>query len=66
MEVPPDVMTGGWEHYRLTGFDERDLGGMLRRLDQIGEGEVLYKRAIPEGVTDDSFLIPEQPIWTAD
>src|SRR5712692_9274151 len=57
MEVPPDVMTGGWEHYRLIGFDEHDLVGMLRRLDQIGKAEVLYKKAIPEGVTDDSFLI---------
>ncbi len=57
MEVPPEVMTDGWEHYRLIGFDERDLPGMLRRLDQIGKAEVLYKNTIQEGVTDDSFLI---------
>lgn len=57
MQVPPEVMTDGWEHYRLIGFDEHDLGGMLRRLDQIGKAEVLYKKSIPEGVTDDSFLI---------
>ncbi len=57
MEVPPDVMAGGWEHYRLIGFDEHDLAGMLRRLDQIGKAEVLYKSSIKEGVTDDSFLI---------
>jgi predicted DNA binding protein len=57
MEVPPDVMSGGWEHYRLIGFDEHDLPGMLKRLDQFGKAEVLYKSKIPEGVTDDSFLI---------
>jgi len=57
MEVPPTVMAGGWEHYRLIGFDERDLSGMLRRLDQIGTAEVLHKGTIKEGVTDDSFVI---------
>src|SRR5213593_3243636 len=57
MQVPPEVMTDGWEHYRLIGFDEHDLSGMLRRLDQIGKAEVLYKKAIPEGMTDDSFMI---------
>ena len=25
MEVPPSVMTGGWEHYRLVGFENSDL-----------------------------------------
>lgn len=57
MEVPPDVMSGGWEHYRLIGFDERDLPGMLRSLDRLGKAEVLHKSTMPEGVTEDSFLI---------
>lgn len=57
MEVPPSVMTGGWEHYRLVGFENSDLRGLLRHLDSIGKAEVLYKKTIPEGVTDDTFIV---------
>ncbi len=57
MEVPPSVMTGGWEHYRLVGFENSDLRGLLRDLDSIGKAEVLYKKTIPEGVTDDTFVV---------
>lgn len=57
MPVPPDVMTGGWEYYRLVGFDNSDLRGMLKHLDSIGKAEVLYKKTITEGVTDDTFIV---------
>ncbi len=57
MEIPPVVLMGGWEHYRLLGFDESDVKGLLRELDKIGRIEVLHKKTIPEGVTDDAFVI---------
>jgi len=57
MEVPPTVLTGGWEHYRLVGFDDSDVKGLLRDLDKIGKIEVLHKKEIAEGVTDDAFLM---------
>ncbi len=57
MEVPPSVMTGGWEHYRLVGFENSDLKGLLKHLDSNGKAEVLYKKTIPEGVTDDTFIV---------
>ncbi len=50
-------MTGGWEHYRLVGFENSDLRGLLRDLDSIGKAKVLYKKTIPEGVTDDTFVV---------
>lgn len=31
--------------------------GLLRNLDSIGKAEVLYKKTIPEGVTDDTFIV---------
>ena len=57
MEVPPTVLMGGWEHYRLVGFDDSDVKGLLRDLDKIGNIEVLHKKEIAEGVTDDAFLM---------
>lgn len=57
MEIPPIVLLGGWEHYRLLGFDESDLKGLLRELDRVGKIEVLHKKTIPEGVTEDAFVI---------
>lgn len=57
MEIPPVVLMGGWEHYRLLGFDESDVRGLLRELDKIGKVEVLQKKTVPEGVTDDAFVI---------
>jgi len=57
MEIPPEVMTGGWEHYRLVGFDNSDLRGLLLHLGSIGKTEILYKRNIAEGVTDEKFTI---------
>ncbi len=57
MEIPPTVLLGGWEHYRLLGFEESDLKGLMRELDKVGKIEVLQKRTIPEGVTDDAFVI---------
>lgn len=57
MEVPPIVMMGGWEHYRLVGFDDSDLKGLLRGLDKIGKTEVLRKKSLSENMTDDNFLL---------
>src|SRR5213594_1702904 len=57
MEVPPTLLMGGWEHYRLVGFDDADMKGLLRDLDKIGKIEVLHKKEIAEGVTDDAFLM---------
>ncbi len=57
MEVPPTILMGGWEHYRLVGFDDADLKGLLRDLDKIGTTEVLHKKSKSEGMTDDSFLM---------
>ena len=57
MEIPPTVLLGGWEHYRLLGFEQSDLKGLLRELDKVGKIEVLQKKTIPEGVTDDAFVI---------
>ena len=51
------VMMGGWEHYRLLGFEESDVRGLLRDLDRVAKVEVLQKKTIPEGVTDDAFVI---------
>ncbi len=56
LEVPPVVLTQGWEHYRLIGFDASDVKGLLRKLDGIGKTEVLRKRNISDGVTDDTFV----------
>ena len=57
MEVPPTILMGGWEHYRLVGFDDADLKGLLHSLDKIGPTEVLHKKTVTEGMTDDTFLI---------
>ncbi len=57
MEVPPTVLMGGWEHYRLVGFDDADLKGLLREFDKIGTTEVLHKKSMSEGMTGDSFLM---------
>lgn len=57
MEVPPTVLMGGWEHYRLVGFDDSDVKGLLRGLDKIGKTEVLHKKSLSENVTDDNFLL---------
>jgi predicted DNA binding protein len=57
MEVPPTIPMGGWEHYRLVGFDDADLKGLVRDLDKIGTTEVLHKKTMSEGMTDDSTLI---------
>src|SRR5437899_3845907 len=57
MEVPPTILMGGWEHYRLVGFDDADLKGLLNGLDKIGPTEVLHKKTVSEGMTDDTFLI---------
>ncbi len=57
MRVPPPVFLGGWEYHRLVGFDDNDLRGLLKRLDGIGRTEVLHKKSVSEGVTDDTFLL---------
>jgi predicted DNA binding protein len=57
MEVPPTVLMGGWEHYRLVGFDDSDVKGLLKSLDRIGKTEVLRKKPLSENVTDDNFLL---------
>jgi predicted DNA binding protein len=57
MEVPPTVLMGGWEHYRLVGFDDSDLKGLLKDLDKIGKTEVLRKKPLSQNVTDDNFLL---------
>lgn len=57
MEVPPMVFMGGWEYHRLVGFDDNDLRGLLRGFDKVGKTEVLHKKSVSEGVTDDTFLL---------
>jgi predicted DNA binding protein len=57
MEVPPTILMSGWEHYRLVGFDDADMKGLLKDLDKIGTTEVLHKKSLHEGVTDDTFLL---------
>ena len=57
MEIPPTVLTGGWEYYRLIGFDDSNVKGLLRDLDKIGKIEVLHKKQVEQGVTDDAFLM---------
>ncbi len=57
LEIPPTVLTDGWEHYRLVGFEDGDMRGLLRDLDKIGTVEVLHKKEVPQGVTDEAFLV---------
>lgn len=57
MEIPPIIFMGGWEYHRLVGFDDADLKGLLKGLDRVGKTEVLHKKSISEGVTDDTFLV---------
>lgn len=57
MGVPPTVLFGGWEYHRFVGFDDNDVKGLLRGLDKIGKTEVLHKKSVHEGVTDDTFLL---------
>lgn len=57
MEVPPPVFLGGWEYHRLVGFEDVDLKGLLKSLDKIGETEVLHKKSVSAGTTDDTFLL---------
>jgi len=57
MEVPPTVLMSGWEHYRLVGFDDSDVKGLLKALDRIGTTEILRKKSLSESVTDDNFLL---------
>ena len=57
MRIPPLVLAGGWEYHRLVGYDDNDLRGLLRGLDKIGATEVLHKKSVSEGVTDDTFLL---------
>lgn len=57
MEVPPTVLMGGWEHYRLVGFDDSNMKGLLKSMDRIGTTEVLRKKSLADNVTDDNFLL---------
>ena len=57
MEVPPIIFFGGWEYHRLVGYDDADVRGLLRGLDKVGKTEVLHKKEIAEGITDDTFLV---------
>ena len=57
MRIPPLVLAGGWEYHRLVGYDDNDLKGLLRGLDRIGTAEVLHKKSVSEGMTDDTFLL---------
>ena len=57
MRIPPLVLAGGWEYHRLVGYDDNDLKGLLRGLDRIGATEVLHKKSVSEGMTDDAFLL---------
>lgn len=57
MPIPPLVLAGGWEYHRLVGYDDHDLRGLLRGLDKIGATEVLHKKSVSVGVTDDTFLL---------
>ena len=57
MRIPPLVLAGGWEYHRLVGYDDNDLKGLLRGLDKIGATEVLHKKSVSEGMTDDAFLL---------
>jgi predicted DNA binding protein len=57
LEIPPLVLMAGWEYHRLVGFDDADLKGLLNSLDKVGETEVLHKKSLSEGVTDDTFLL---------
>jgi len=57
MRIPPLVLAGGWEYHRLVGYDDNDLKGLLRGLDRIGATEVLHKKSVSEGMTDDTFLL---------
>ncbi len=56
LEVPPVILTRGWEYYRLVGFDPGDLKGLLQNLDAVGETEVLHKMSLVDGVADDTFM----------
>ena len=57
MSVPPTVLFAGWEYHRYIGFDDNDVKGLLKALDRIGKTEVLHKKSVNEGVTDDTFLL---------
>jgi predicted DNA binding protein len=57
MRIPPLVLSAGWEYHRLVGYDDNDLKGLLRGLDRIGTAEVLHKKNVSEGMTDDTFLL---------
>ena len=57
MSVPPTVLFAGWEYHRYIGFDDNDVKGLLKGLDRLGKTEVLHKKNVSEGVTDDTFLL---------
>ena len=57
MRIPPLVLAGGWEYHRLVGYDDNDLKGLLKGLDRIGTAEVLHKKSVHKGMTDDTFLL---------
>lgn len=46
--TPPTIYRQGWEHYTVIGFDERDIQGVLRELDESRKIDVLSKTSIEE------------------
>ncbi|MEF8776952.1 MAG: helix-turn-helix domain-containing protein [Haloarculaceae archaeon] len=45
---PPTIHRQGWEHYRVTAFDEADVRALLQELEADRDIEVLSKTSIEE------------------
>jgi predicted DNA binding protein len=58
MEIPPVIFFDGWEYHRLIGYDDADVRGVLKELDNIATTEVLHKKEISEGgITNGTSLV---------
>jgi len=64
LEIPPIVYLGGWEEHKVVGFRERDYKKLFQALSDLGQVEILRKKALAERSIRDSFVISLSSVFS--
>ena len=57
LQIPPTIYTGGWEYYRIIGFEQKSLTKLFNELEKMGELKVIGRKPIRTGPLQHSFVI---------
>ncbi len=63
LNLQPMVYTGGWEWYRITAFNHRDVKNLFRDLEKDCTVEVTSRKTISEDTVHDNLLVSTRSLY---